>query len=66
MDYSLQSPLSMGFSRQEYWGECHALLQGIFPIPELNSRLLHWQADSLPLSQEGGNFKLLAFKINTF
>ena len=27
-----QAPLSMGFSRQEYWsGGCHALLQGIFP-----------------------------------
>ena len=32
---------------------CHALLQGIFPTQELNSRLLcplHWQAGSLPLS----------------
>ena len=27
----LQAPLSMGFSRQEYWRGCHALLQGIFP-----------------------------------
>ena len=26
-----QAPLSLGFSRQEYWGGCHALLQGIFP-----------------------------------
>ena len=26
-----QAPLSMGFSRQEYWNGCHALLQGIFP-----------------------------------
>ena len=26
-----QAPLSMGFSRQEYWSGCHALLQGIFP-----------------------------------
>ena len=32
---------------------CHSLLQGIFPTQELNPRLLHllhWQADSLPLS----------------
>ena len=32
---------------------CHSLLQGIFPTQELNSHLLsllHWQADSLPLS----------------
>ena len=26
-----QLPLSMGFSRQEYWSVCHAVLQGIFP-----------------------------------
>ena len=26
-----QAPLSMGFSRQEYWNGFHALLQGIFP-----------------------------------
>ena len=25
-----QAPLSMGFSRQEYWSGLHALLQGIF------------------------------------
>ena len=25
-----QTPLSMGFSRQEYWSGCHFLLQGIF------------------------------------
>ena len=29
---------------------CHFLLQGIFPTQELNSYLLHWKADSLPLS----------------
>ena len=27
-----QAPLSMGFSRQEYWNGFHAPLQGIFPI----------------------------------
>ena len=37
----------MGFSRQEYGSECHALLQGIFLTQELKPgllRLLHWQA----------------------
>ena len=29
---------------------CHFLLQGIFPTQGLNPYLLHWQADSLPLS----------------
>ena len=39
-----QAPLSMGFSRQEYWLGCHAFFQGIFltqrPNPSLLS-LLH-------------------------
>ena len=34
---------------------CHFLLQGIFPIQGLNSRLLHWQADSLPPSHWGSS-----------
>ena len=51
-----QAPLSMEFSRQEY---CSGLL---FPSPEycpnpgIEQRLLHilhWQADSLPLSHLG-------------
>ena len=29
---------------------CHFLLQGIFPTQGSNLRLLHWQANSLPLS----------------
>ena len=36
-----------GFSRQEYWSGCHALLQGIFPIQVLNPGLA-LQGDSLP------------------
>ena len=46
-----QTPLSMGFSRQEYWTDCHALLQGIFPTKGLNLHLWHWQTDSIPLSR---------------
>ena len=34
------APLSMGFSRQEYWGGCHALLQGIFPTQGSKPHLL--------------------------
>ena len=48
-----QAPLSMGFSRQEYWSVgCHALLQGIFTTQGSNLYLLgllHWQLGSLPL-----------------
>ena len=32
---------------------CHFLLQGIFPTQGLYLYLLHWQADSLPLSHLG-------------
>ena len=31
-----QAPLSMGFSRQEYWSGCHYVLQRIFPTQGLN------------------------------
>ena len=51
---ALQAPLSAGFPRQEYWsGLPYALLQGILPTQESNTRLLHWQVDSLPLSHQG-------------
>ena len=29
-----QAPLSMGFSRREYWSGLHVLLQGIFPTQD--------------------------------
>ena len=35
-----QAPLSMRFSRQEYWSGLHALLQGIFPAQGSNPHLL--------------------------
>ena len=47
-----QAPLSMGFSRQEYWSGLPLPFQGIFQIEGLNPSLLcllHWQLDSLPL-----------------
>ena len=51
-----QAPLSMGFSKQEYWSGGHALFQGIFPTQGSNlhpSCLLHWQVGSLPLVPPG-------------
>ena len=51
-----QPPLSTGFSRQEYWVGCRALLQGIFSTQELSPRLLHLlhlQAGSLSLAPPG-------------
>ena len=52
-----QAPLSMGFSRQEHWMDCHFLLQGIFPTLGLNPSLLHWQVDFLRLSHLGSSPK---------
>ena len=53
-----QTPLSMGFSREEYWSRRHALPQGIFPIQESNPQLLcllYRQASSLALVLPGLN-----------
>ena len=38
-----KAPLSMGFSRQEYWSGLHFLLQEIFQTQGSNSCLPHWQ-----------------------
>ena len=48
-----QSPLSMGCPSKNMGVGCHFLLQGIFPAQRSNPCLLHWQADSLPLSRLG-------------
>ena len=60
MDYlwtiACQAPLSMGFSRQEYWSGLLLLLQGIFLTQGSNLHLsspLHWQAGSLPIAPPG-------------
>ena len=63
---ALQAPLSMGFSRQEYWSGLPCPLPGDLPDPEGWNRhllcLLHWQADSLPLSRLGGLMSLCKYK----
>ena len=45
-----QAPLSMEFSRQEYWSGLSFLSPADLPNPGLDSCLLNWQADSLPLN----------------
>ena len=63
---AVQAPLTMGFSRQEYWRGLHFLLQGIFLIQGSNPHLLHWQMDSLPLHHLGSPsflYKLFKFLI---
>ena len=47
-----QVPPSMGFPRQEYWSGLLFLLQESLLTQRSNLSLLHWQADSLPLSQQ--------------
>ena len=48
-----QAPLSMEFSRQEYWSGCHALLQGIFPTQGSNPGLPHCRWIAYQLSYQG-------------
>ena len=51
-----QAPLSIGFSRQEFWSRVPFLLQRSFLTQALNLcllHLLHWQVDFLPLSYLG-------------
>ena len=51
-----QAPLSKGFSRQEYWRGCHALLRALLLTHGSNPHLvclLHWQVSSLPLGPLG-------------
>ena len=38
---------------------CHFLLQGIFLTQGLNPSLLHWQAESLPLSHQGSLMQIM-------
>ena len=54
MDCSLPGSSVHGdFSGKNTEVSCHFLLQGIILDQGSNPRLLHWQADSLPLSQQG-------------
>ena len=48
-----QARLSLGFSRQDYWGGLPFLLQGIFLTQESNPGLLHCRQILYGLSYEG-------------
>ena len=48
-----QTPLSLGFSRREYWSGLPFPSLGIFQTQGSNPCILHWQADSSPLSHWG-------------
>ena len=52
----LQAPLSVGFSKQEYWSGLPCPPPGDLPDPGIELCLfclLHWQAGSLPLAPPG-------------
>ena len=65
------APLSMEFSRQEYWRGCHFLLQGILPIQGSNLLLIKSTAlagGSLPLVPPGKSLnplKCLKYTLDT-
>ena len=48
-----QAPLSMGFSRQEYWDGLSYPSLGDLPNPEIEPGSPAWQADSLPSEPPG-------------
>ena len=61
-----QTPLFMEYSSQEYWSDCHSLLQGIFPTQGKNPRLLHCKLILYCLSHQGGtNLLKLLLKLHS-
>ena len=48
-----QVPLSMGFSRQEYWSGLPFPSSGDLPNPRIETVPPAFQADSLPLNYQG-------------
>ena len=48
-----QAPLSMGFSRQEYWSRLPCLRPGGLPDPGIEPGSPALQADSLPIDPHG-------------
>ena len=53
MDCSPPGSASMGFSREQYWSGLPSPFPADLPNQGANSSLLHWQADSFPLSHQG-------------
>ena len=57
--HGLQSPLSMGFSRQEYWSRLPFPSPGDLPNPGSEPQSPALQANSLPFELQGRPFLLL-------
>ena len=52
-----QAPLSMGFSRQEYWSELPFPSPGDLPNPGIEPRSPALQIDSLPTELRGKKYR---------
>ena len=63
---SYQGPLSMEFSRKEYWSGLPFLLQGIIPTQGSNLGLLHWRQILYHLSHQGSPFRIYILNIHIF
>ena len=61
MDYSFQGPLSMGFSRQEYWSGLLFPSPGDPPNPGVEPASPALAVDSLPLHHLGSPFVWVSF-----
>ena len=59
-----QAPLSIGFPSQDYWRGLPLPFPGDLANGS-NPRLLHWQADSSPLSHQGNIYTHLYRHIKT-
>ena len=58
-----QAPLSMGFSRQEYWSEYPFPFPGDLPDPGIKPSSPTLQADSLPVLSQPGKPYLMYIKL---
>ena len=59
-----QAPLSMGFSRQEYWSGLPLPTPGFLPYPGSESASPAWQVESSPLSLLGSALTLDSYSKN--
>ena len=60
IDYC-QAPLSMGFSKQEYWGGLPFPFPSALPDPGIKFKSPALQADSLPSESPGKQFSYWPF-----
>ena len=61
-----QAPLSMGFSRQEYWSGLPFLTAEALPNPGIEPVSPAWQTGSLPLAPPGKPMLLLLLLLSHF